>query len=108
MASYSLPVRGSRPGVNYTGEVPYEQPAARQEAPYACQRGHRFTVPFAASITPPAEWECRCGAPAGTDQPAPAPARDGHWRKVLERRTVAELEHLLADRLAVIRRARGR
>jgi hypothetical protein len=70
-------------------------------------------VPFAAEAEIPANWECRvCGALAVTatgDQPAAKKAKPprSHWDMLLERRTVADLEEVLAERLAVIRGQRG-
>jgi rubredoxin len=61
----------------------------------------------------PANWECRvCGATAVTvsgDLPAPkkAKAPRSHWDMLMERRTLADLEEVLAERLAVIRGERG-
>ena len=84
--------------------MPYEEPAPRQEAPYTCTRGHRFVVTFAAEVTPPGEWECRCGAPAGATPPASAESEhERRMGQVLGRRSLAELEQLLADRLTEIR-----
>ena len=71
---------------------------------------------FSADAEPPQTWECRaCGAEAllqvdgasvkleESDQKA---ART-HWDMLLERRTRAELEELLEERLAFIRARRG-
>jgi hypothetical protein len=100
--------RGVRPASGQssrTAEVPYVQPAARQQAAYLCARGHLLTVPFAAGADIPTAWDCRCGAPAsrpGSGQLGPA-VEDQHDRRmaqVFDRRTVAELEELLAERLA--------
>jgi hypothetical protein len=108
MTDRNRPVRARSPWpANATGEVPYERPVARQAAPYQCTRGHDFTVTFAAEITPPGEWECRCGAPAvGATPPAgPESEHDRRMGQVLGRRSRAELEGLLTDRLAEIREA---
>jgi hypothetical protein len=70
-------------------------------------------VPFSAEAELPANWECRvCGATAFTvtgDSPAPkkAKAPRSHWDMLMERRTLADLEEVLAERLAVIRGERG-
>jgi hypothetical protein len=89
-----------------------EPPAPRREAPYRCERGHEFTVTLAAEIEPPWTWDCRCGAPAHRliDAVATAAADDitfadrseheRHMEQLLQRRTAAELEEILADRLA--------
>jgi hypothetical protein len=76
---------------------------------FDCPKGHRFTVPFAAEAEIPVNWECRiCGATAVTatgDLPAPKKGKPprSHWDMLMERRSVADLEEVLAERLAVIR-----
>jgi hypothetical protein len=83
---------------------------ARQDIAYTCTRQHHFEVTFAAGITIPAEWECRCGAgavlaDAGHDANAEAAASE-HARNMGQlrgRRTEAELEELLTGRLAQVR-----
>lgn len=83
--------------------------APRQDVEYGCPNGHRFEIPFAAEADVPSAWECRvCGAQAlRVDGVAPEekpgkPART-HWDMLLERRTVADLEEVLAERLEVLR-----
>jgi hypothetical protein len=83
--------------------------APRQDVEYSCPHGHRFGVPFSLEADVPAQWECRvCGAMAlRVDGEAPEekpgkPART-HWDMLLERRTVADLEEVLAERLEVLR-----
>lgn len=116
-------IRGTHPWPAPTSsEIAYELPAARQSAPYRCQRGCEFNVTFAAGVAPPADWTCRCGQAAvysGTAATAPPPARRStrwtddeteHQRRmaqVLSRRTRAELEALLADRVAELHQAAG-
>jgi hypothetical protein len=56
----------------------------------------------------PALWECRCGEQAlreDTDRPEAKPTKPArtHWDMLMERRTTAELEVLLAERLALLR-----
>jgi hypothetical protein len=93
-------------------ERPGAQPASCQQAAYWCARGHAFTLALAAGIEPPATWGCRCGAPArppGSTDPGGGPAeRDRCMALLLRRRTRAELERLLAERLADITRHRDR
>jgi RNA polymerase-binding protein len=85
-------------------ERPGTQPASRQQAAYQCARGHAFTVALAAGIEPPAAWGCRCGSPArpagSTDPGSERTDRDRCMALLLRRRTRAELELLLAERLA--------
>ncbi|MGM1016282.1 MAG: RNA polymerase-binding protein RbpA [Actinomycetota bacterium] len=89
----------------------------RRETTYVCEAcGHDTNLMFAADAEPPQTWECRsCGADAllrvdGTtvtvDTSGEKVART-HWDMLLERRTRAELEELLEDRLAYIRARRG-
>lgn len=85
-------------------ERPGTQPASRQQAAYRCARGHAFTIALAAGIEPPASWGCRCGAsarPAGSIAPGRGQTeRDRCMALLMRRRTRAELEQLLAERLA--------
>jgi hypothetical protein len=103
----------SMPGAG-TGiaERPGAQPASRQQATYRCARGHAFTVALAASVEPPATWGCRCGAPArpagGTDPGSGQTQRDRCIALLLRRRTRAEPEQLLAERLADAAQQRDR
>ncbi len=83
--------------------------AARQQVGYECPQGHEFEIPMAAEAEVPAVWECpRCGAEAlskdGTQPEAKneKPART-HWDMLLERRSVKELEDILAERLDLLR-----
>ena len=83
--------------------------APRQDVAYACPNGHRFEMPFSMEAEVPATWECRvCGAQAlRVDGEAPVekpgkPTRT-HWDMLLERRSVADLEEVLAERLEVLR-----
>jgi hypothetical protein len=86
------------------GEVPYDRPAARKVVTWTCQRGHRFTTVFAATADVPEAWECRCGKPAGITQPeAGQTEHERRMEQVLGRRTPAQLEELLAERISAIR-----
>ena len=70
-------------------------------------------MPFAAEAEVPATWECRvCGTTAFTatgDQPSPKKTKPprSHWDMLRERRSIADLEQVLAERLALIRGERG-
>ena|SRR5690554_3914682 len=89
----------------------------RRETTYKCEAcGHVTTLMFASDAEPPQTWECRsCGAaavlrvdgenitPDATDEKAVRT----HWDMLLERRSRAELEELLEERLAFIRARRG-
>ena len=83
--------------------------AARQQVGYVCPQGHEFEIPMSAEAEIPAMWECpRCGAEAlGRDGRKPEeknekPART-HWDMLLERRSIKELEDILAERLDLLR-----
>ena len=105
-------LRGSRLGAqSYENDAGVEM-AARQEVGYDCPRGHHFTMPFSVEADVPVVWECRvCGGEAllvdGTQPEAKKskPPRT-HWDMLMERRTTADLEDLLAERLALLRTGR--
>ncbi|MCW2585739.1 MAG: hypothetical protein JWN55_1255 [Frankiales bacterium] len=106
-------LRGSR-----LGSVSYESDRHTEFAPrsltsYACPHGLETAVPFAAEADIPYNWECKvCGAPAvrrDAEEPeakAVKPVRT-HWDMLLERRSIAELEEVLAERLAVLHEHQG-
>ena len=84
--------------------------APRQDVEYACPNGHHFQMPFSVEAEVPVMWECRvCGAQAlrvggavAEDDKPGKPART-HWDMLLERRSIPELEEVLAERLALLR-----
>ncbi len=107
MAERSL--RGSRLGAtSYENDSAVEF-APRQMIAFDCTNGHRFAVPFSVEADLPGTWECRqCGAVARrvdgyepTLKAVKAPRT--HWDMLLERRSVDDLEVLLAERLALLR-----
>ncbi|WP_460795336.1 RNA polymerase-binding protein RbpA [Microbacterium sp. GXF0217] len=89
----------------------------RRETTYTCDAcGHVTTLMFAADAEPPQTWECRsCGAEAVLQvdgrsvvvEESDEKAARTHWDMLLERRTRAELEELLEERLAFLRARRG-
>jgi hypothetical protein len=87
--------------------------AERFDVYYDCPNGHTIVLPFALEAEVPTVWECRCGAEAivreGT-KPEPKPGKPPrtHWDMLLERRTIAELEELLNERLELLRSGRLR
>ncbi|MBW3608524.1 MAG: RNA polymerase-binding protein RbpA [Actinobacteria bacterium] len=97
-------LRGTRLGsVSYESDR-HTEFAPRQRTVYDCANGHETAMPFAAEAEIPFSWECRvCGATAQLrDATAPEekkgkPART-HWDMLLERRSTAELEEVLAER----------
>lgn len=83
--------------------------AARQEIGYVCGSKHQFTLTFADDAEIPTVWECpRCGAESlrsdgvRPDNKDDKPART-HWDMLRERRSIPELEELLAERLNMLR-----
>ena len=107
-------LRGTR-----LGSVSYESDRHTEFAPrlrtaYDCPNGHATEVPFAAEAEIPSSWECRvCGATAlqrdgaQPEEKKGKPART-HWDMLLERRSTAELEEVLAERLAVLHDHQGK
>ena len=89
----------------------------RRETTYTCDAcGTDTTLMFAADAEAPHTWECRsCGADARLQvdgksvelEDDDAKAARTHWDMLLERRTRAELEELLEERLAYLRARRG-
>ena len=104
-------MRGTRLGASSLESETGIQPAARQDITYHCKNGHSIVVPMAMEADVPSLWECRCGEFAlreDAERPEPKaskPART-HWDMLMERRTTAELETLLEERLALLRSGR--
>ncbi|QEO12992.1 RNA polymerase-binding protein RbpA [Agromyces intestinalis] len=91
--------------------------AERTNHTYLCETCGRETVmTFSSDAEVPESWECRtCGAsatllvdskPVEIDRSGEKTART-HWDMLLERRTIAELEELLEERLQLLRARRG-
>ena len=102
-------LRGARLGAQSFEDEQNVELAPRQRIGYCCPEGHRFDIPMAEEAEVPALWECpRCGAAARrSDGTEPAlktekPVRT-HWDMLLERRSLPELEELLAERLELLR-----
>jgi rubredoxin len=102
-------LRGTRLGATSYENDRNTDLAPRQEIAFDCPKGHHFSVPFAAEAEVPATWECRvCGAVAFTsaaDLPTPKKVKPprSHWDMLRERRSIADLEQVLNERLALIR-----
>ena len=83
--------------------------AARQEIEFDCPHEHHFTITFSAEAELPTQWECpRCGAIAKRTDGVVAEPKETkpvrtHWDMLLERRSISELEELLAERLDLLR-----
>jgi hypothetical protein len=102
-------LRGARLGGQSFEDEHGVELAPRQQVPYECPDGHEFAIPMSEDAEVPALWECpRCGAAAqrvdGSEPQVKAekPART-HWDMLLERRSITELEELLAERLEMLR-----
>jgi RNA polymerase-binding protein len=86
-------------------------PCERQEVSFRCPAGHDFLLTFAAEVEPPGTFACRCGREGHRGDP-PSEAdrarqkRDEHWQRLLERRSIAELEVILAEVLDELRAGR--
>ncbi len=102
-------LRGSR-----LGSVSYETDRSADLAPrvdvrFDCPAGHAFTVLMAAEADLPHTWPCKvCGAAAiCADAILPEPKAPKHvrthWDMLLERRSLSDLEEVLAERLALLR-----
>lgn len=115
----SAVIHGHRLGGPATAEAPDHHTAftARISTAYACGCGHTFVLAFAADATPPEAWGCpRCSRPAtapGCDRDPSAQPVSGrahstttHMDHVKSRRSEAELEEILAERLALLRHQR--
>lgn len=84
--------------------------AERRESLYICPQGHRFHMTFAAEVSAPAEWECKCGEmgelqyeePAVEEDVKPVRPQRTHWDMLLERRSEEELQQLLKEQLEVL------
>ena len=106
-------LRGSRLGASSYESDEGVEIAPRQDVTYDCAQGHRFSVPFSVEADVPTVWECRvCGAEAlMVDGSRPEPKKTKpprtHWDMLLERRSVADLEELLAERLELLRAGRS-
>jgi hypothetical protein len=104
-------MRGTRLGAQSLESDTGVQPAARQNVTYHCPHGHSVVVPLSLEADVPPLWECRCGAMAlreNTEAPEEKPGKPTrtHWDMLMERRTTAELEELLAERLELLRSGR--
>jgi hypothetical protein len=101
-------LRGTRVGAGPGGEpLGRGTTVVKVVVPYYCASGHRTTVPFIWTVTPPPQWECRvCSQPAGTDPVDPPlraagqPGEKTHLGRVRDRRTQAEGDALMAESLA--------
>ncbi len=84
-------------------------PSPRLQLGFDCPAHHHFSVTFSAEASLPRLWDCpTCWAPAVRSDGVRAAAEPRkpirtHWDMVRERRSVAELEVILAERLSLLR-----
>lgn len=84
--------------------------APRLEVAFDCPVGHHFTVMFSEEADLPVEWECqKCGKLAVRSDGTRAEEKDvkpvrTHYDMLRERRTIPELEELMAERLELLRK----
>ncbi|MDP4804094.1 MAG: RNA polymerase-binding protein RbpA [Candidatus Nanopelagicales bacterium] len=106
-------MRGTR-----LGALSYERdetavPAERHMVRFDCPAGHTSLIPFSIEAEEiPYEWTCKCGETAiqlDVEKPEVAPERyvRTHWDMLLERRSIADLEELLQERLALLHEQRS-
>ncbi|HEY8374669.1 MAG TPA: RNA polymerase-binding protein RbpA [Pseudonocardiaceae bacterium] len=107
-------LRGSRLGaISYETDRDHDL-APRRSVRYTCPKGHEFEVPFSDDAELPATWECRLhgleSRMVDGSEPEVKKAKPPrtHWDMLLERRTIPELEQLLAERLEELRNRRSR
>lgn len=115
MADRSL--RGMRLGAQSLQSEEGVTFSPRRKSTYQMVDGSTFEVTFAADAEVPTLWESPKSGQEGhllgdNGKPVPLDQADvkiprTHWDMLLERRTRAELEELLEERLAVLRARRG-
>jgi hypothetical protein len=106
-------LRGSRLGaVSYETDRDHDL-APRRMARYRTPSGEDYDIPFADEAEIPGTWQCRNGQEGvlvdgiAQDVKKVKPPRT-HWDMLLERRSEAELEELLTERLDLLKaRRRG-
>ncbi|TDO93078.1 RNA polymerase-binding protein RbpA [Enemella evansiae] len=107
MADRSL--RGSGLGAKSFEDETSIEFAPRTEIGFDCPQGHHFTRTFAEEAELPTSWECpRCGQESVRSDGVPMTVKEEkpgrtHWDMLRERRSIPELEDLLAERLDLLR-----
>ena len=105
-------MRGTRLGALSYETDAHIAPAERVVVAYECPEGHRSVVPFSVEAEEiPFEWNCRCGRIAvrpdvARPETKPEKHQRTHWDMLLERRSEADLEEVLAERLDVLKTRR--
>ena len=109
----SATMRGTGLGaINYESDRAVEAPAT-EIGRYIWAQGHQSVIPFSIEAEEiPVTWMCRCGREASVMNPglkmSTAPTAEprvqrSHWDMLMERRTIADLQELLNERLLVLR-----
>ncbi len=102
-------LRGSGLGAKSHADPNSVELAPRQEIGFDCPNDHHFEVIFAEEAELPTGWECpKCGATARRSDGVEPEVKETkaprtHWDMLRERRSIEELEDLLAERLEEIR-----
>ncbi len=102
-------LRGSGLGSHSNQDPAGVELAPRRNVGFDCPNGHHFTIVFAEEAELPTQWECpRCGGLSTRSDGAEAETKPEkpprtHWDMLRERRSIEELEDLLAERLDEIR-----
>ncbi len=110
MSSDSL--RGTRLGTQSQEKTTGIQYSPRQTVKYVCPKGHESEMLFSADAEIPHTWQCKyCSATAITDAvPTPPEVISNvsktHFDQLLERRSRDELEEILAEALADLKKRR--
>lgn len=106
-------LRGSRLGaVSYETDRDHDL-APRRFARYRTPSGEDFDIPFADDAEIPSTWQCRNGQEGvlfegGSQEAKKVKPPRTHWDMLMERRSEAELEDLLNERLELLKaRRRG-
>lgn len=96
------------------GSTSYEDDTAvtlspRQQLGFDCPAHHHFSVVFSVEADLPTSWACpTCWASAARSDGVQAEATQlkptrTHWDRLRERRSLAQLEEILAERLALLK-----
>ena len=102
-------LRGSGLGARSFEDETGVEFAPRREVAFDCPSGHHFTVMFSEEAELPLEWECqKCGKTALRSDGTRAEEKDvkpvrTHYDMLRERRSIPELEELIAERLEILR-----
>lgn len=101
-------LRGMKIGANSMESEIGVELAPRVEAVYDCPDGRVLVIPFSAEAEIPAIWEAPGGGEAllrdaVRPEPKATKPQRTHWDMLLERRSIAELEDLLNERLDLLR-----